>query len=107
MPTVIASLNPGRTVYSYDLLDEIQESTGLSRANAHATIHQFLSQITDIDGEENVILAQEPMRPELLENNTHDLDVYHWITISDDAADGIREACSAITPDETETDDDE
>jgi hypothetical protein len=107
MPTVIASLNPGRTVHSYDLLDEIQESTGLNRAEAHATIHAFLSQIADIDGEEAVILAQEPMRPELLENNHNDLDVYHWITISDDAADSIREACATITPDDDETDEDE
>lgn len=92
--TVIASLNPSRSIATYDLLDELTETYGLSREDAHASIHTFLSQIVEIDGD-GVILAQEPQRPELLKSNPRDVDIDAWITISAGAADGIREAFAA------------
>ncbi|WP_282204563.1 hypothetical protein [Kitasatospora fiedleri] len=94
MTTDIASRIPGRSVHSYDLLDEAVDTYGLTRAQAHGDIHAFLAQIVDIDGDDT-ILATEPMRPELLVDNPRDLDVYCWLTISDETADAIREALAA------------
>ncbi|MEU0940281.1 hypothetical protein [Embleya sp. NPDC005971] len=94
MSVEIASHIPGRTVHPYELLDEMRKYVGSDR-EAHDSIHVFLNQIVEIDGEENVILSTRPIRPELLESNPQDLDVYHWITISDDAAQDIRDAFAA------------
>ncbi len=94
MTTDIASNIPGRAITTYDLLEEIQETHGLDRRAAHDAIHAMLSDITSADGDE-VILDRQPMRPELLVNNPGDVDIYYWLTISDDTADAIREAIAA------------
>lgn len=99
MTTEIASRIPGRSITSYDLLDEAVATYGLSRAQAHDDIHAFLAQIVDIDGD-GTILASEPMRPELLVDNPQDLDIYYWLTISDETADSIREALAAVYGDQ-------
>lgn len=90
MTTEIASCIPGRAVHQYDLLDEVTEATGMTRREAHENIHAFLDQIIELDGEEAVILSRRPIRPDLLTNNPNDQDRYHWLTISDEAADVIR-----------------
>ncbi|GAA4688232.1 hypothetical protein [Streptomyces youssoufiensis] len=95
MSTVISSLRPGRTIHPYPLLNEIVERYGVSRSEAHEGIHDFLGQIVDIDGEEAVILGQEPIQPHLLRDNPRDLDVDYWVTITDEAAETIREAWAA------------
>jgi len=100
MPTVIASHIPGRAVHRYDLLDETTEKYGISAREAHEAIHAFLGQIVDIDGEDAVILDRRPIRPELLKRNRRDLDVYWWLTISDEAAETIRESLAASYADE-------
>ncbi|MET9396270.1 hypothetical protein [Kitasatospora sp. NPDC002965] len=101
MPTEIASLNTGRALPCYDLLDEITDATGTSRSDAHAAIHALLADIVGIDGEDAVILSQRPQRPDLVQSNPHDLDIDHWVTITDDAAQTIRAVLTAGT-DETE-----
>lgn len=95
MTTEIASLNPGRALPVYDLLDEIADATGMSRADAHAAIHATLDQIVDIDGADNVIVGQRPQRPDLDQHNPNDLDRNSWITITDTAAQEIRDALIA------------
>lgn len=96
MTTTIASHNPGRTIHDYDLLDEITDTYKLNRKEAHDGIHAFLSQITSIDGDDDVILDRTPIRPELLLDNPRDLDIYYWLTISDDATEVIRESFAAV-----------
>ncbi|MFD1832392.1 hypothetical protein ACFSJS_22490 [Streptomyces desertarenae] len=93
MATEIASNIPGRTIHPYPLLDEIAERHNLSDREAHEAIHAMLDQIADIDGD--VVLEQRPIRPELLESNPHDLDVYWWLTVSDETAQEIRDALAA------------
>ncbi|MFT2014578.1 hypothetical protein ACMA1D_01835 [Streptomyces sp. 796.1] len=95
MSAVISSLNPGSAIYPYPLLEEIMSTYDVSRSEAHEGIHILLGQIMEIDGEEAVILRQEPIEPNLLHDNPRDLNVYYWITITDDAADTIREAWAA------------
>ncbi|MFJ2630815.1 hypothetical protein ACIO6U_02475 [Streptomyces sp. NPDC087422] len=94
----IASNNPGRTVYPYDLLDDVMEDTGLSRADAHAGIHAMLDDLINLDGEDTVILSRRPVDPALLESNPNDLDVYYWLTVSDETAQAIRDALAATNP---------
>lgn len=98
MTTTIASLNPGRAINSYDLLDEIQEQTGLGRTDAHAAIHAMLNDLIALDGEGAVILNQQPARPSLLDWNPNQTDVDYWITITDDAKEAICEAIAATHP---------
>ncbi|MFF0277432.1 hypothetical protein [Streptomyces sp. NPDC004330] len=86
---------PGRSFSGYDLLDEVMEKYGLERREAHESIHAFLDQIVEIDGDE-VILKSEATHPELLKSNPNDLDIRHWLTISDETADTIREAFAAV-----------
>lgn len=95
LTTEIASRIPGRTIHSYDLLDEVTEAHGLSLEEAHEAIHAMLQHCIDIDGEDKIILDRRPMRPELLEDNPHDVDVYYWLTISEETATTIREALAA------------
>nr|BEK68871.1 hypothetical protein KPHV_60980 [Kitasatospora purpeofusca] len=100
MPTEIASHNPGRALPVYDLLDEITDATGMNRVDAHAAIHATLDQIVDIDGEDNVILGQRPQRPDLEQHNPNSLDRNSWITITDTAAQEIRDALIAPNDDD-------
>lgn len=92
---VIASLIPGRAISRYDLLGEIEDQYGLSTREAHEAIHSALEQLVDIDGEDQVIIARTPMRPELLKSNPQDRDVYYWLTVRAEAVDEIREALAA------------
>lgn len=92
---VIASLIHGRSVHGYDLLDEVEERYGLGRQEAHEAIHAALQQLVDIDGEDQVVVARTPMRPELLKGNPRDLDVYYWLTVRTESVDEIREALAA------------
>lgn len=86
---------PGRDIAGYDLLDEVQERYGLSRRDAHEAIHAMLEQLVDIDGEEQVVIARRPQRPELLKSNPHDLDVRYWLVVREESVDDIREALAA------------
>lgn len=84
----------GRALSRYDLLDDIQNLTGLPRTEAHAAIHAILEQLVDIDGDD-IILSTRPDRPELLQANPHDLDINTWLTIADSTAQEIRDALAA------------
>ncbi|MFD3571420.1 hypothetical protein [Streptomyces sp. NPDC058667] len=99
MSTEIYDDAPGRNFGNYDLLDEMTEKYSLDRRETHESIHAFLSQIVDIDGDD-VILDKTPVRPELLRDNPNDLDIRHWLTISDETADTIRDAFAAVYTDE-------
>ncbi|MFF7198294.1 hypothetical protein ACFZAM_31880 [Streptomyces sp. NPDC008079] len=98
LTTEIASINYGRAVHPYDLLDDVMDDTGLNRADAHAAIHAMLDDIIGIDGEDAVILGRRTIRPESLISNPRDLDVYYWLTISDETAQMIRETVAATNP---------
>lgn len=99
MTTEIYDDFPGRSIASYELLDEMQDKHGLGRREAHESIHAFLEQCVGIDGRDAVIISSRPARPELLEDNPSDLDVRYWLTITGDAADTIREAFAAVHAD--------
>jgi hypothetical protein len=86
-----------RAISSYPLLDEIQETYNLGKAEAHAGIWAYLNQIIAIDGEENVILSTRPSRPELLVSNRQDVDLHLWVTVAGDAIATVREAFAANT----------
>lgn len=93
MTTTIASNIPGRAISSYDLLDELQERHGLTRRETHEGIHAYLDQLAGLG--DNPVVDQQPMRPELLTSNPQDVDVYYWITITDEAAQDIRDSFAA------------
>lgn len=95
MSTEIYDNFPGRSFSNYDLLDEVTEKYGLDRREAHESIHAFLDQIVDIDGDD-VILKREPVNPALLQSNDRDLDIRYWLTISDETAGTIRDSFAAV-----------
>lgn len=95
MSTEIYDDFPGRSFSNYDLLDEVTEKYGIDRREAHESIHAFLSQIVDIDGD-GVILKREPVNTQLLQDNPRDLDIRHWLTISDSAVTDIRNSFAAV-----------
>lgn len=92
---VIADDFPGRSIARYDLLDEIEDQHGLSTREAHEAIHATLQQLIDIDGEDQVVVARTPQRPELLKSNPGDVDVRYWLTVRAESVDEIREALAA------------
>nr|WSX25546.1 hypothetical protein OG690_38330 [Streptomyces tubercidicus] len=92
---VVASNNPGRLIYNYDLLDQVIEQTNMDKREAHDSIHALLDQLVEIDGEAAVVIHQEPVQPELLKSNPSDLDIYYWVTIRQEAADLILEQLAA------------
>jgi len=98
MSTDIYTGKTGRAISSYDLLDEMQETYGLDRREAHESITAFLAQIIDIDGEDNVVEMTRAVQPELLLDNPSDLDVDYWTTITAAAADDIRNTFAATYP---------
>lgn len=87
----IYSQNHGRGLSGYDLLDQIEEQFHLSRTDAHDAIHAMLNGIIEAEGE-SVILNRRPARPELLTDDAPDVDIDHWLTISDETAAEICEA---------------
>lgn len=89
---VIADDFPGRSIARYDLLDEVEEQYGLSTREAHEAIHAVLQQLFDIDGEDEVVIARMPQRPELLTMNEGGVDVRYWLTVRAESVDEIREA---------------
>lgn len=89
---VIADDFPGRSITRYDLLDEVEEQYGLSTREAHEAIHATLQQLFDIDGEDEVVIARTPQRPELLKSNPNNVDVRYWLTVRAESVDEIREA---------------
>lgn len=89
---VIADDFPGRSITRYDLLDEVEDQYGLSAREAHEAIHAILQQLFDIDGEDEVVIARTPQRPELLKSNPNDVDVRYWLTVRAESVDEIREA---------------
>ena len=84
----------GRSIATYDLLDEAMETYGLDKTTAHEAITAFLSGLAEDDS--SLILDRTPTRPELAGNNPQDIDVTHWLTISDETAGHIR-AALAVT----------
>lgn len=92
---VIADDSPGRSVARYDLLDEVEERHGLGTREAHEAIHAVLQQLFDIDGEDEVVIARTPQRPELLKSNPNDVDVRYWLTVRAESVDEILEALTA------------
>lgn len=89
---VIADDFPGRSIARYDLLDEVEDQYGLSTRDAHEAIHAVLQQLIDIDGEDQVVIARTPQRPELLKSNPNNVDVRYWLTVRAESVDEIREA---------------
>ncbi|WP_236241178.1 hypothetical protein [Streptomyces sp. CC228A] len=94
MTTEIYAQTHGRTIATYDLLDDIQEAHNLSRQDAHNAIHAMLDDLIAADGE-GIILHRRPARPELDAYNPSDLDRDHWLVISDETAQEIRDALAA------------
>ena len=92
---VIADDFPGRSIARYDLLDEVEGRYGLSSRDAHEAIHAVLQQLFDIDGEDEVVIARTPQRPELLTSNEGGVDVRYWLTVRAESVDEIREALAA------------
>ncbi|MGW7688840.1 helix-turn-helix domain-containing protein [Streptomyces asiaticus] len=97
---VIADDFPGRSIARYDLLTEVEDQYGLSTREAHEAIHAHLQSLIDIDGEDEVVIARTPQRPELLKSNPNDLDVRMWLTVRAESVDEIREALAAQYADE-------
>ncbi|MFD8919478.1 hypothetical protein ACFV0Y_16865 [Streptomyces sp. NPDC059569] len=94
MTTEIAETTPGRGLTHYDLADEAIETYNLTLKDAHETISSLLTDLVNDDPD--VILDRQPMRPDLAVSNPADVDVYHWLTVSDETADTIRGALAAI-----------
>ncbi|MEW1551581.1 hypothetical protein [Streptomyces tsukubensis] len=92
MSVEIYDSNPGRTISSYDLLDEIAEQHNLDRTAAHEMIHAMLDGLVQDDP--SVILGREAEAP-ARGDNPHDLDVRYWLTVSDETAQLIREAIAS------------
>ncbi|MEV6081097.1 hypothetical protein AB0L80_39305 [Streptomyces sp. NPDC052069] len=93
MSTEIFEGMTGRSISTYDLLDETMTAYGLDKATAHEAIAAFLSGLTDDDP--TLVIERTPVRPELLQYNPQDLDIDHWLTVSDETADHIRGALAA------------
>ncbi|MFD8407164.1 hypothetical protein ACFV1G_21065 [Streptomyces anulatus] len=93
MSTEIFEGMTGRSIGTYDLLDEAMETYGLDKTTAHEAITAFLSGLTDNDS--SIIVERTPVRPELLKSNPQDVDINHWVTVSDETADHIRGALAA------------
>lgn len=93
MSTDIYTGKTGRAISSYDLLDEMQDTYGLDRRETHDAIIAFVKQLADIDA--TTVEGARPVRPQLLNANPGDLDIDSWTTISDEAADAIRQAFAA------------
>lgn len=81
----------GRTIPAYDLLDEVTETYGLDRREAHDSIHAFLADLGP-----SALVAETLQRPELADSNPGDVDVDVWVDITDEAAEHIREAFAAV-----------
>ncbi|MYX14432.1 hypothetical protein GTY67_13600 [Streptomyces sp. SID8374] len=84
----------GRNISTYDLLDETMTTYGLDKETAHEAIAAFLASLVDDDPA--LILERTPVRPELLEANPTSVDIDHWLTVSNETADHIREALAAV-----------
>lgn len=93
MSTEIFEGATGRSIATYDLLDEAMGTYGLDKATAHEAIAAFLQGMAQDDP--TIILDRTPTRPELVQDNPRDLDVTHWLTVSDDTASHIRAALDA------------
>lgn len=93
MTTDIYQGMTGRSISTYDLLDETMTTYGLDKTTAHEAITAFLASLTDDDPA--LILERTPVRPELLKFNPTSLDIDHWVTVSDETADHIRGALAA------------
>ncbi|MCY0923446.1 MULTISPECIES: hypothetical protein [unclassified Streptomyces] len=98
MPVMITSINYGRAINTYPLLDQIQEQHIPNRAEAHAAIHAHLEELIQLDGEDAVIISREPISPLLEISNPLDRDKYYWLTITDEAEQAIRDAIAATHP---------
>ncbi|MGW1015617.1 hypothetical protein [Streptomyces niveus] len=93
MTTEIFEGATGRSISTYDLLDEAMDTYGLDKATAHEAIAAFLSGMAQDDPA--IILDRTPTRPELVQDNPNNLDTTHWLTVSDATANHIREALAA------------
>ncbi|MFF6904510.1 hypothetical protein ACFY9Q_01040 [Streptomyces sp. NPDC012389] len=93
MSTEIYEGMTGRSISTYDLLDEAMDTYGLDKTTAHEAITAFLSGLVDDDP--TLIIERTPVRPELLKSNPNSLDIDHWVTVSDETADHIRGALAA------------
>ncbi|MFI2354721.1 hypothetical protein ACH5AG_08540 [Streptomyces anulatus] len=93
MSTEIFEGATGRSISTYDLLDETMETYGLDKTTAHEAITAFLSGLTDDDS--SVIIERTPTRPQLLTSNPNHVDIDHWLTVSNETADHIRGALAA------------
>ncbi|MEV5851389.1 MULTISPECIES: hypothetical protein [Streptomyces] len=93
MTTEIFEGMTGRSISTYDLLDETMDTYGLDKTTAHEAIAAFLSGLVDDDS--SVIIERTPVRPALLKSNPAHVDIDHWLTVSDETADHIRGALAA------------
>lgn len=101
--TQIAEHQQGRGGYSYPLAVEVAELLGVAITEANDEVLTMLRQFVDADGPA-IVLDRRPVKPELVGYNPNDLDVDHWLTVSQATADEIREAIAAQHESETQTD---
>ncbi|MGC5401896.1 hypothetical protein ACPXCP_39920 [Streptomyces sp. DT20] len=92
--TEIAVTTPGRGLIAYDLCDEVMNTYGLGRRDAHEAITALLQDLTNDDS--GLILDKRPVRPELLRDNPGCIDVDYWVTVSEETTDHIRSALAAV-----------
>lgn len=93
MSTVIADHSPGRGAPPYDLLQEVTTRyPELGDMDAHDAVWQVLEDLTSLG--EDWEVDREPVDP-IAARSGRDRDRRHWITITEDAADSIREALAA------------
>ncbi|MEU3603066.1 hypothetical protein ABZ714_30805 [Streptomyces sp. NPDC006798] len=86
--------DPGRTFGNYDLLNDITTQYDIDRTQAHELIHAMLNGLVQDDP--NVILDRQPVHPGRLVSNPNDLDIRHWLIVSDDTEQTIRDAIAAV-----------
>ncbi|WP_017602305.1 hypothetical protein [Nocardiopsis lucentensis] len=75
-------------VANYDLLNEVEDQFD-SRQAAHEAIQAYLSQVIDIDGEDEVIVDRKPLK------NASGRIIGETLWVTPEAADAIRDAIMA------------
>ncbi|TRV72585.1 hypothetical protein FKN01_29815 [Streptomyces sp. 130] len=90
MSTDIYEGMTGRELASYDLLDEAMTAHNLTQRNAHEAITALLQDL--VADNQDLILDRRPVRTVTAPGVDHN----HWLTVSDETADHIREALAAI-----------
>lgn len=77
-------------ISNYDLLNELEDRFD-SRQEAHDAIQVYLSQVIDIDGEDEVVMDRKPLK------NASGRAIGETLWVTPEAADAIREAITAAS----------